>query len=91
MGQAVERFGFRNAERAAAQVEQRVLPRIIGRPADAEQLIIRAGQRAQEVERAAAADIEQFAAEQAAAETAEITPLLAETGAAAAETGGLGT
>ena len=44
--------------------------------------------RAQEVERAAAADIEQFAAEQAAAETAEITPLLAETGAAAAETGG---
>ena len=88
VGQAVERFGFRNAERAAAQVEQRVLPRIIGRPADAEQLIIRAGQRAQEVERAAAADIEQFAAEQAAAETAEITPLLAEMGAAAAETGG---
>ena len=71
VGQAVERFGFRNAERAAAQVEQRVLPRIIGRPADAEQLIIRAGQRAQEVERAAAADIEQFAAEQAAAETGE--------------------
>ena len=63
VGQAVERFGFRNAERAAAQVEQRVLPRIIGRPADAEQLIIRAGQRAQEVERAAAADIEQFATE----------------------------
>ena len=89
VGQAVERFGFRNAERAAAEVEQRVLPRIIGRPADAEQLIIRAGQRAQEVERAAAADIEQFAAQQAAAETAEITPLLAETGAAAAETGGL--
>ena len=88
VGQAVERFGFRNAERVAAQVEQRVLPRIIGRPADAEQLIIRAGQRAQEVERAAADDIEQFAAEQAAAETAEITPLLVETGAAAAETGG---
>ena len=43
VGQAVERFRFRNAERAAAQVEQRVLPRIIGRPADAEQLIIRAG------------------------------------------------
>ena len=43
---------------------------------------------AQEVERAAAADIEQFAAEQAAAETAEITPLLAETGGlAAAATG----
>ena len=58
VGQAVERFGFRNAERAAAQVEQRVLPRIIGRPADAEQLIIRAGQRAEEVQRAAAADVE---------------------------------
>ena len=88
VGQAAERFGFRNAERAAAQVEQRVLPRIIGRPAEAEQLIIRAGQRAQDVERAAAADIEQFAAEQAAAETAEITPLLAETGGlAAAATG----
>ena len=81
VGQAVERFGFRNAERAA--------PQIIGRPADAEQLIMRAGQRAQEVQRAAAADIEEFAAEQAAAETTEITPLLAETGAAAAETGGL--
>ena len=64
VGQAVERFGFRNAERAAAQVEQRALPQIIGRPADAEQLIMRAGQRAQEFQRAAAADIEQFAAEQ---------------------------
>ena len=74
VGQAVERFGFRNTKRAAAQVEQRALPRIIGRPADAEQLIIRAGQRAQDVERAAAADIEQFAAEQAAA---ELAPLLA--------------
>ena len=77
VGQAVERFGFRNAERAAAQVEQRVLPRIIGRPADAEQLIIRAGQRAEEVQRAAAADIERFAAEQAAAEGGELAPLLA--------------
>ena len=48
VGQAVERFGFRNVERAAAQVEQRALPQIIGRPADAEQLIMRAGQRAQE-------------------------------------------
>ena len=48
VGQAVERFGLRNAERAATQVEQRALPRIIGRPSDAEQLIIRAGQRAQE-------------------------------------------
>ena len=32
-----------------------MLPRIIGRPADAEQLIIRAGQCAEEVQRAAAA------------------------------------
>ena len=96
VGQAVERFGFRNAEQAAAQVEQRVLPRIIGRPAEAEQLIIRAGQRAQDVERAAAADIEQFAAEQAAAEGGELAPLLAEAGtqtaaeAAAAEAAGGG-
>ena len=96
VGQAVERFGFRNAERAAAQVEQRVLPRIIGRPAEAEQLIIRAGQRAQDVERAAVADIEQFAAEQAAAEGGELAPLLAEAGtqtaaeAAAAEAAGGG-
>ena len=93
-GQAVERFGFRNAERAAAQVEQRVLPRIIGRPADAEQLIIRAGQRAEDVQRAAAADIERFATEQAAAEGGELAPLLAEAGtqtvaeAAAAEAPG---
>ena len=96
VGQAVERFGFRNAERAAAQVEQRALPRIIGRPADAEQLIIRAGQRAEEVQRAAAADIERFAAEQAAAEGGELAPLLAEAGtqtaaeAAAAEAAGGG-
>ena len=96
VGQAVERFGFRNAERAAAQVEQRVLPRIIGRPADAEQLIIRAGQRAEEVQRAAAADIERFAAEQAAAKGGELAPLLAEAGtqtaaeAAAAEAAGGG-
>ena len=73
-----------------------MLPRIIGRPAEAEQLIIRAGQRAQDVERAAAADIEQFAAEQAAAEGGELAPLLAEAGtqtaaeAAAAEAAGGG-
>ena len=73
-----------------------MLPRIIGRPADAEQLIIRAGQRAQDVERAATADIEQFAAEQAAAEGGELVPLLAEAGtqtaaeAAAAEAVGGG-
>ena len=41
-------------------------------------------------ERAAAQDIEQFVAEQAAAETADITPLLAETGAAAGEAAGVG-
>ena len=85
VGQAVERFGFRNAELAAAQVEQHALPRIIGRPADAEQLIVRAGQRAQEVERAAAQDIETFAVEQAAAEGGELVPLLAEAGAQTAE------
>ena len=73
-----------------------MLPRIIGRPAEAEQLIIRTGQRAQDVERAAAADIEQFAAEQAAAEGGELAPLLAEAGtqtaaeAAAAEAAGGG-
>ena len=78
VGQAVERFGFRNAELAAAQVEQHALPRIIGRPADAQQLIVRAGQRAQEVGRAAAQDIETFAVEQAAAEGGELVPLLAE-------------
>ena len=68
-----------------------MLPRIISRPADAEQLIIRAGQRAQDVERAAAADIERFAAEQAAAEGGELAPLLAEAGtqtAAEAAAGG---
>ena len=75
VGQAVERFGFRNAELAAAQVEQHALPQIIGRPADAEQLIVRAGQRAQEVERAAAQDIETFVVEQAAAEGGELVPL----------------
>ena len=90
IGRAAEQFGFRNAERAAAALEQRIAPQIIGRPSEAEAVIRQAGQRAQQVEQAAAQDIEQFAAEQAAAETAEITPLLAESGAAtaaAAETG----
>ena len=85
IGQAVRQFGFRNAELAAAAVERRALPQIIGRPAEAEQLIARAGQRAQEVERAAAQDIETFAAEQAAAEGGELVPLLAETGTQTAE------
>ena len=50
----------------------------------------RLGKRAQEIQRAAAQDIEQFVAEQAAAETADITPLLAETGAGAGEAAGVG-
>ena len=68
----MRQFGFRNAELAAAAVERRALPQIIGRPAEAEQLIARAGQRAQEVERAVVQDIETFAAEQAAAEGGEL-------------------
>ena len=90
MGQAAQNFGFRNAARAANAVEQRVFPQIIGRPTDAQRVIEQAGQRAQEIERAAAQDIEQFVAEQAAAETADITPLLAETGAGAGEAAGVG-
>ena len=88
VGQAAQNFGFRNATRAVDALEQRVLPQIIGRPTDAQRVIEQAGQRAQEIQRAAAQDMEQFAAEQAAAETAEITPLLAETGAAAGEAAG---
>ena len=83
-------FGFRNATRAANAVEQRVFPQIIGRPTDAQRVIEQAGQRTQEIQRAAAQDIEQFVAEQAAAETADITPFLAETGAAAGEAAGVG-
>ena len=57
---------------------------IIGRPSQAEELIIQAAQRAEDVERAAAADIEQFAAQQVAAESAtEVTPFLANAGALA--------
>ena len=41
-------------------------PRIIGRPSEVEPLLERAGQRAAEVERAAAQDIEQFATQQLA-------------------------
>ena len=65
-------------------------PQLLGRPADAQRVIEQAGQRAQEIERAAAQDIEQFAAEQAAAETAEITPLIAEAGAGAGALEALG-
>ena len=101
IGAAVDSFAHRNAARAADALERRFLPprsgpspQIIGRPNETEELIVRAGQRAQDVERAAAQDIEQFAAEQAAAEGGELVPLLAETAevgtqtAAAAEAGG---
>ena len=71
VGQAVERFGS-----SATPSLLRRKWSIIGRPADAEQLIVRAGQRAQEVERAAAQDIETFAVEQAAAEGGELVPCL---------------
>ena len=90
VGQAAQNFSFRNATRAANAVEQRVFPQIIGRPTDAQRVIEQAGQRAQEIQTPAAQDIEQFVAEQAAAETADITPLLAETGAAAGEAAGVG-
>ncbi|CAE7531891.1 unnamed protein product, partial [Symbiodinium pilosum] len=78
IGQAVRQFGFRNAELAAAATSR-------GGAADC---------RAQEVERAAAQDIETFAAEQAA-EGGELVALLAEAGtqtaeAAAAEAAGGG-
>ena len=75
-------FSFRSATRPS--------PQLLGRPADAQRVIEQAGQRAQEIERAAAQDIEQFAAEQAAAETAEITPLIAEAGAGAGALEALG-
>ena len=101
VGAAVDSFAHRNAARTADALERRFLPprtgpspQTIGRPSEAEELIVRAGQRAQDVERAAAQDIEQFAAEQAAAEGGELVPLLAETAeigtqtAAAAEAGG---
>ena len=63
VGQAAQNFAFRNATRAVDALEQRVLPQIIGRPTDAQRVIEQAGQRAQEIQRAAAQDIEQFAAE----------------------------
>ena len=57
-------------------------PQIIGRPSEVEPLLERAGQRAQEVERAAARDIEQFMSEQVA--EAEATEGFASTAEAAA-------
>ena len=61
-------------------------PQIIGRPSEVEPLLERAGQRAAEVERAAAQDIEQFAAQQLAeAEASEGFATAAEAAAAGAE------
>ena len=57
-------------------------PQIIGQPSEVQPLLERAGQRAQEVERAAARDIEQFMSEQVA--EAEATEGFASTAEAAA-------
>ena len=73
----------------------RPAPQIIGRPSEVEPLLERAGQRAAEVERQAAQDIERFASQQVAeaeategfASAAEVAAAGAET-AAAVETGG---
>ena len=63
-------------------------PQIIGRPWEVEPLLERAGQRAAEVERAAAQDIESFASQQLAEAAAEAAAGAAEA-AAAAEGGGM--
>ena len=61
-------------------------PQIIGRPSEVEPLLQRAGQRAAEVERAAAQDIESFASQQLAeAEATEGFATAAEAAAGAAE------
>ena len=61
-------------------------PQIIGRPSEVEPLLERAGQRAAEVERQAARDIEQFASQQLAeAEASEGFATAAEAAAGAAE------
>ena len=61
-------------------------PQIIGRPSEVEPLLQRAGQRAAEVERAAAQDIESFASQQLAeAEASEGFATAAEAAAGAAE------
>ena len=61
-------------------------PQIIGRPSEVEPLLERAGQRAAEVERAAAQDIESFASQQLAeAEASEGFATAAEAAAGAAE------
>ena len=60
-------------------------PQIIGRPSEVEPLLERAGQRAAEVERAAAQDIESFASQQLAEAEAEGFATAAEAAAGAAE------
>ena len=60
-------------------------PQIIGRPSEVEPLLERAGQRAAEVERAAAQDIESFASQQLAEAEAESFATAAEAAAGAAE------
>ena len=61
-------------------------PQIIGRPSEVEPLLHRAGQRAAEVERAAAQDIESFASQQLAeAEASEGFATAAEAAAGAAD------
>ena len=61
-------------------------PQIIGRPSEVEPLLERAGQRAAEVERAAAQDIESFASQQLAeSEASEGFATAAEAAAGAAE------
>ena len=62
-------------------------PQIIGRPSEVEPLLQRAGQRAAEVERQAAQDIERFASQQMAeAEATEAFASAAGVAAAGAET-----
>ena len=66
-------------------------PQVIGRPSEVEPLLERAGQRAQEVERAAARDIEQFMSQQMAeAEATEGFASAAEAAAGAAEAAAAG-
>ncbi|CAE7205143.1 unnamed protein product [Symbiodinium natans] len=76
----------RTPEGLAPPPDEVAPPQIIGRPSEVEPLLERAGQRAQEVERAAARDIEQFMSEQVAeAETTEGFASTAEVAAGAAE------
>ena len=76
----------RTPEGLAPPPDEVAPPQIIGRPSEVEPLLEQAGQRAQEVERAAARDIEQFMSEQVAeAEATEGFASTAEVAAGAAE------